>query len=333
MADEKLPVCRLCLEIVYDGRFENVDTIIIILQNVLPDLDFNLSSRPVICNKCVETLQKSFSFKSVCLETEKYLQNNRSSGSSTLYLEEVVCNKMSGNGVKMEKIDKENICRFCLQIIEGELSTQLGVLEEDMLGKCVPELDLTLSENPVVCEICLEKLQRQFIFVMSCLDVEDRIKNYCFLEGRNGLGQVNLHDILVLSLEMQVDKNDQHSDCNELKTSDSTNQAANNIKIEDVFIKDEVCDETMQDNLGVSDENVSSRYNMVKNEFGTEILPHELDHDYLTVLPSHNKGLLYQSSLSRKYKMKHFIRPRKEVRTLRAFKRTILELEKKIEIL
>lgn len=58
-------------------------------------------------------------------------------------LKEVVANKMFSGEVKKELKEfkeEDRICRLCLGLIEDKVFKEFGVIEENILQKCVPEM-------------------------------------------------------------------------------------------------------------------------------------------------------------------------------------------------
>lgn len=109
---------------------------VLFFQNVLT------TNNPILCVPCTDALQESYEFKTACVEVETYLEDYISP-LKKVDLKEVVANKMFSGEVKKEltEIKEENrICRLCLGLIEDKVFKEFGVIEENILQKCVPEM-------------------------------------------------------------------------------------------------------------------------------------------------------------------------------------------------
>ncbi|KAJ8979353.1 hypothetical protein NQ317_010125 [Molorchus minor] len=210
MQDIKVPVCRLCLEVDCYSNFQQLEN-----GNYLKITA--LTTDPVICSKCKEMLQKSSCFKTACKQTEDHLKNIRINNTSVF---NELFNRELGNDTIKENIGR---CRLCLR--EAECCSALCVVKY-MLEKCFPEMDMTLVQNPVICNSCIEDLQGHYNLIVSCLDIEDKIRNYHVGKGVT-LNNTNLHEIRLSSIKMESR--------NENYNGGSDDSISKRIKLEDEF--------------------------------------------------------------------------------------------------
>ncbi|XP_018576878.1 uncharacterized protein LOC108915348, partial [Anoplophora glabripennis] len=71
--------------------------------------------------------------------------------------------------IKMENDQK--ICRLCLQLVnEGCYEVKL-----EMIHRYIPEVNFSITDNPIVCRQCFDSLSTHLTFIKTCLDVETRI--------------------------------------------------------------------------------------------------------------------------------------------------------------
>ncbi|XP_018566994.1 zinc finger protein 99-like [Anoplophora glabripennis] len=214
MEEKKVHICRLCLNVVSDNNYEALkETHTIQIQYILPDLNLLVSNNPVLCAPCTDALQESYEFKTACVEVETYLENFIMP-LRKVDLKEVVASKMFSGEVKKEITDFNEgklICRLCLGFIEDKLFKEFGVIEENILQKCVPEVDLTVTENPVSCENCMGYLHSQFNFMMRCLDADETINGYITSQGLTVSDKLNLHEVVQFSV--QNNQMNESTDC------------------------------------------------------------------------------------------------------------------------
>ncbi|KAJ8952574.1 hypothetical protein NQ318_006941 [Aromia moschata] len=215
MEDTKIQICRLCLKVISDDSFEVLkETHKIHILYILPETNIVVSTNPVLCKICVNTLQESYNFKTACVEVESFLQEfiipDRQLDLETVMSSETLRKVENEMGKLVHVKDKSMICRLCLTAIEVNSFKEFGIIEENLLQKCVPEMDLTLTEKPISCENCIEYLQSQFNFVMKCLDIDEAINDYLL---SNNLQTCNLFEVLKLytekySMEVASDEDD-----------------------------------------------------------------------------------------------------------------------------
>ncbi|KAG5883928.1 hypothetical protein JTB14_032151 [Gonioctena quinquepunctata] len=88
---------------------------------------------------------------------------------------------------------KPEICRLCLKAV-SENFTFLNGTKNDMIQIILPQIDLNLFNDNIICIDCDNFLSEAFSFKTSCLEIEDTIHNYT----NEGTIQVNLEKILGL---------------------------------------------------------------------------------------------------------------------------------------
>ncbi|KAJ8979354.1 hypothetical protein NQ317_010127 [Molorchus minor] len=231
--DIKVPVCRLCLEVDCYSNFQQLENGND-LKLVLPDLNYTLTTDPVICSKCREMLQKSSCFKTTCKQTEDYLTNVRINNTSVF--NELFNRKLENDTIKGDG----GRCRLCMR--QSECCSPLCVVKY-MLEKCFSEMDMTLVQNPVICNSCIEDLQGHYNLMVSCLDIEDKIRNYHVEKGVT-LNNTNLHEMRLSLIKMEsYNKNyNRGSDdfiSKRIKLEDEFRDMESTIKTEEISIKDE----------------------------------------------------------------------------------------------
>lgn len=110
-------------------------------------------------------MQDSFNFKCMCIYTEDYLTPfGTMMGSPQISLKEVYMRK---NGNERYITDNQKICRLCLQIINGSLTSLLEEREFDIIQKYVPEivssLFIKIVNDTVIYVTCLLKIILTYI--------------------------------------------------------------------------------------------------------------------------------------------------------------------------
>ncbi|XP_030759622.1 zinc finger Y-chromosomal protein 2-like [Sitophilus oryzae] len=106
--------------------------------------------------------------------------------------------------VKISMGEEKTICRTCLKLLDRTgfmyLDDENGYIKNvgnirEILQFCIPELDLYVSSEPVICYQCLHILVQVYNFKMKCLNIESSIRTYI---TRHNLihNQVNLNLIL-----------------------------------------------------------------------------------------------------------------------------------------
>lgn len=100
-------------------------------------------------------------------------------------------------------MDFENqfICRVCLKIIE-QTTQSFGYVDDatgnlrDMLMCCVPELDIFVSPNPIVCFSCIQGLIQVHAFKERCINTENIIRTYMQRYNLSDQNPINLGSVV-----------------------------------------------------------------------------------------------------------------------------------------
>ncbi|XP_018578336.1 uncharacterized protein LOC108916540 [Anoplophora glabripennis] len=171
-------VCRLCLDIINDEHFEEINDVMrYILDVILLKLD--LKSEQIVCNSCSLKVMEAFKFKSMCLYPDNTIipYVNDETGYS-VDLRDIFAKK-KGKEKLITTLDHK-ICRLCTQIIEGEF---ISVQEVDVnvINKYIPEINFNITENPTICKQCFDSIGTHSNFIKNCLKIEEKIK--CFPPG------------------------------------------------------------------------------------------------------------------------------------------------------
>ncbi|KAJ8952572.1 hypothetical protein NQ318_006939 [Aromia moschata] len=163
MKEDKLVICRFCLDLTEDGSFDLLDDVKKrMLADIVPELKLNVVKDPVICKCCSTSLQQSYDFKT---DYSNYFEN-----------------------MDIKPKDEEYIlkCVFCCTTNGTLSSIKENISLKVILEKCWTEL--SISESTSVCEVCLESLQNQYNFTMKCLETEEKLTAYSSKSGTNSFG-------------------------------------------------------------------------------------------------------------------------------------------------
>ncbi|KAF5281890.1 hypothetical protein FQR65_LT14474 [Abscondita terminalis] len=102
------------------------------------------------------------------------------------------------------------ICRTCLEEIENDSvtfclnSADFKVSLGNKLTYCIPEMDLDIVPNAVICNTCFESLTLAHEFKRKCLKTEGRIQSYIEQAGYV-VTCINLRDIAQQKCEENLD--------------------------------------------------------------------------------------------------------------------------------
>ncbi|CAG9861712.1 unnamed protein product [Phyllotreta striolata] len=93
------------------------------------------------------------------------------------------------------------ICRACLSIVQinthsfGYVEDATGNLR-DMLLTCIPEMDIYISPNPIVCIKCIQELIQVYHFKSKCLNTESIIRNFAKKHNLSDENPISLNDVV-----------------------------------------------------------------------------------------------------------------------------------------
>lgn len=102
----------------------------------------------------------------------------------------------------------DKVCRTCLSLVEPESCLLIRSVDSDariqnMLITCLPQLNLLLTNDPVVCQKCFTKLEDFYSFFINCNDTESKLVNYC--TTNHITTPINLCDVLKKKLNEPVE--------------------------------------------------------------------------------------------------------------------------------
>ncbi|KAF7284037.1 uncharacterized protein LOC143193067 isoform X2 [Rhynchophorus ferrugineus] len=101
--------------------------------------------------------------------------------------------------------DDEKVCRTCLHTSKSYNEIKIKDNDEyiiSMLTMCLPQINLTLTKDPIICQNCISKLEEFHKFLIVCLEIEEKLTNYC------GSWNVNVPIDLANILNITVKEND-----------------------------------------------------------------------------------------------------------------------------
>ncbi|KAL1512465.1 hypothetical protein ABEB36_002052 [Hypothenemus hampei] len=151
-----MPVCRLCFGFVHQKSFLKLTFAYkCIVNNVVPELDLEMVDNSVVCKCCSSKIHEYNEFKITCYEVKQKL------------LKTSLVNNQIRN------------CRTCLNPTNNISHVILNSPDVNNIFKiCLSEIDFRVSLDSVICSKCHDCLEKFYQFKMSCLQVEERLKNY-----------------------------------------------------------------------------------------------------------------------------------------------------------
>ncbi|KAJ8933320.1 hypothetical protein NQ318_011673 [Aromia moschata] len=167
--------CKLCFKESKD--FQVVEEIIReILDVLLLKIDFSLNEESVVCERCADSIYKFFEFKSVCLYSEDHMVPFiRTMKGMKVDIVEVAYLKENPGAATLSDSD-DAICRLCLK---RDRCVDLNIFSEnvvdDILAKCIPEVDMKSTRDPKICLSCQTSLLNYYQFVTECLAKQENI--------------------------------------------------------------------------------------------------------------------------------------------------------------
>ncbi|XP_023013198.2 uncharacterized protein [Leptinotarsa decemlineata] len=212
--------CRLCL--ISTNDYQPLEGVLHdMLEAILMNTCLRATENPIICSTCEQKIQKAFQFKSTCVNTEVTLthftppqQDSKVDLKMVYWIEKGTC--------ELTQYEEDlKICRICVDLIKNnEYASLLDTVEfnelEDMFKIYIPELTLNLTENPLICEKCIENFRTFSAFISTSLDTETKIKSYCEEKKTEDDDQVDLEKI-VPSANTVVQKPEDKKDFNIMK--------------------------------------------------------------------------------------------------------------------
>ncbi|KAJ8913715.1 hypothetical protein NQ315_007432 [Exocentrus adspersus] len=195
--NRKPETCALCCSEYSQCNFEEiVEDTKGILNVLLLQIDAS-ESRPMMCEYCSIKVKIFYAFKSACIRTENFItpfvdQETRNQVDlKQLYIRE---KKEKGQGEPLDTLSDRNLCRLCMGAIDKGCLYLNGSdchvnAVKIFMQKCIPELDVSNTLDPVVCDDCIDLLKSYCEFLDSCAvaRIQKTIKNELQANGNEGV--------------------------------------------------------------------------------------------------------------------------------------------------
>ncbi|KAJ8973316.1 hypothetical protein NQ317_019187 [Molorchus minor] len=163
--------------------------------------NLSITERAVLCSDCSENSHRFFQFKSNCLSTEELIVSFAITENTGIIDVKDVYNKENDSILDVDYV----VCRLCINSMKKNFTTlevakaEHPILEE-MLPKCLPEVDFKITSDPILCTSCLSVLLKYFNFIVKCCDTEKKINTY-FEQSGMIKNKLELHKIVHYLLE------------------------------------------------------------------------------------------------------------------------------------
>ncbi|KAJ8938274.1 hypothetical protein NQ318_004947 [Aromia moschata] len=167
-------VCKFCLKA--SNNFQVIEEIKRkIVDDLLSKIDFSVNEDYVMCESCADSIYTFFKFKSACLHTEDRMAPFiRTMNGMKVDIVELAYLKENSDDTTNNSGDA--ICRLCLKRDRCvDLNVFNGNFAEDIIAKCVPEVDIKSTRDPKVCLSCQTSLINYYQFVNKCLVKQENI--------------------------------------------------------------------------------------------------------------------------------------------------------------
>ncbi|XP_018567548.1 zinc finger protein 569-like [Anoplophora glabripennis] len=172
------PHCRLCLKVISDDQFEEIEEA---TRNMfgflLLNLDFDNSNKHIICNDCSLQVREAYEFKSMCLYTDNTIiphvdyETECSVDLREIYIKETEDKQL------MNKLNVDHkVCRLCMQLTNSEFMS-IHKLEVDMMEKYIPEINFSVVKDPIICKRCFVSFSTHSGFIQKCLKIKENVKS------------------------------------------------------------------------------------------------------------------------------------------------------------
>ncbi|XP_018575554.1 uncharacterized protein LOC108914265 [Anoplophora glabripennis] len=171
-------LCRFCLKTITDGHFKVIDNDIEDIQSfLLLKLKLDGESVEVICLACKRKLYAALKFKTTCLDTDYTI---------IPYLD---CKKVLQLDISRE------ICRLCMHPVENEFRC---IREEELeaIQKLIPEMNINIIKDPVVCKECFDSLCTHNSFLR---EVEEKSEGIFYSQATESQIDTTSSDLCVKS--------------------------------------------------------------------------------------------------------------------------------------
>ncbi|XP_018575872.1 zinc finger protein 761-like [Anoplophora glabripennis] len=222
--------CALCVNTISDGNFKEIQVVTRdIFEVILLKVDFDGRSKQVICNICSLAVMEAFKFKSMCLYTDytiiPYVDDE--TGCSVSLME--IYTKENGIEQSIETMREQKVCRLCFQLIRAEFISVHDV-NIDMIECYIPEINFSVTEDPVLCRHCFDSFDIHSSFVKRCSEVEKKVKSI----------QPSLISSIKTDIKIKSEASDQEEELSKIEsTIMKTEKKEMSIKAESIEIKTE----------------------------------------------------------------------------------------------
>ncbi|KAJ8948549.1 hypothetical protein NQ318_000089 [Aromia moschata] len=144
--------CKLCFKETKD--FQVIEEIIReILDVLLLKIDFCLIEDYVICESCANSIYAFLEFKSTCLYSE----------------DRMVPFIRTMNGMEVDIVEVAYLKENPGAATAGDSDDAVENFADDILAKCIPEVDINSTRDPKICLSCQISLLNYYQFVTECL--------------------------------------------------------------------------------------------------------------------------------------------------------------------
>ncbi|KAJ8924197.1 hypothetical protein NQ315_006988 [Exocentrus adspersus] len=171
-----MDVCRLCCTKSWDLE-EIRECTKHVLDMLLINMDMNASGIPMMCSDCSGKITTLFQFKSTCFFTDDFIApfvdpEKR----KRISLKEVYISEKDDKEL-VDVLREQNLCRLCMEVVPaGSLSLdgsgQLVDSVQNMIKRCIPEVNITSTKHDFVCGSCVNYLQEYCNFMDRCSDIK-----------------------------------------------------------------------------------------------------------------------------------------------------------------
>ncbi|XP_018575883.1 zinc finger protein 142-like [Anoplophora glabripennis] len=207
MGNFRETLCRLCHNAVSDGSFKIIEETVNEVLNVLL-LKLNIEeNKSVICNSCSTKLFAAFDFKMMCMGIEDTIfRYANSENAAPVDLTDIYVKEKDEGRLRTE-LEGDRICRLCMNLVTCEF-TSVKVLETDLIHNYIPEVNFSLTKEPVICSFCLDFLNIHGAFLNNCLDIQERIKYISDDKTTKDLSCVKIEEV---EIKTEVNDKDEQS--------------------------------------------------------------------------------------------------------------------------
>ncbi|XP_018577577.1 zinc finger protein 233-like [Anoplophora glabripennis] len=170
--------CKLCISTVSNENFTVIEES---TREILKTVSLKLgldNYKNVMCSTCSYKLYSAFDFKSTCLYVEDKIVSYVNPTLTFVDLREVYLKDQENKpSVNMENDQK--IYRLCLQLVSEGGFISFYEVKLEVIRRCLPDMNFGITEDPVICRQCFDKLNIHDAFIRTCLDVQSKIYNRC----------------------------------------------------------------------------------------------------------------------------------------------------------